>query len=156
MAVAAMAQSGVLGAALPGADARSFPIAVHFGVNDWLARLVVLGGMPESLRLSRSALAQVSLIREELGQLRSPQELGYRHGAKVAKAIILCRAALFETQPPQGWMHDVEVGAKAVFPVAAADLMPDLQGKALGDRLRALEQIWIDSDFAPTKADLLG
>jgi poly(A) polymerase len=155
MAVAAMAQSGVLGAALPGADARAFPIAVHFGVDDWLARLVVLGGTPESLRLSRSELAQVSLIREELGQLRAPQELGYRHGAKVAKAIVLCRAALFETQPPQGWMHDVDVGAKAVFPVAAADLMPDLQGKALGDRLRALEQIWIDSDFAPRKADLL-
>lgn len=156
MAVAAMANSGVLAAALPGADAKALPILVHFGADDWLVRLAVLGGAVESLRLSRVELAQVTLIRKEVGNLRQPQELGYRHGAKIAKAVILCRAALFESTLPTGWQEDVEAGARAVFPVIAADLMPNLQGKALGDRLRVLEQTWIASGFSHSKADLLG
>lgn len=156
MTVAAMAQSGVLAVALPGADARALPIAVHFGVDDWIARLAVLGGDADSLRLSRSELAQLKLIREEVGHLRAAQELGYRYGRVVAKAIVLCRAALFETLPPKGWQDDISIGAAAVFPVTAADLMPNFQGKALGDRLRALEHAWIASGFTRSKADLLG
>jgi poly(A) polymerase len=156
MAVAAMAQSGVLAAALPGADARALPIAVHLGVQDWLTRLAVLGGAVESLRLSRSELAQVTLMREEVGNMRPPQELGYRHGLSLAKSIVLCRAALLETPPSEGWQEAMGKGAKAVFPVAAADLMPNLQGKALGDCLREMEQRWINSGFALSKAELMG
>ena len=46
-------------------------------------------------------------------------------------------------------------GAEAKFPVIAADLMPDYQGKALGDRLRALEIAWIESGFSMSKVDVL-
>jgi poly(A) polymerase len=101
-------------------------------------------------------MAQITLIRNEVGSLRSPQELGYRHGSAVAEAVVLCRAALFETLPPQGWQEKIEKGAGATFPIAAADLMPTYQGKALGDRLRALEQRWIDSGFSASKSELLG
>lgn len=156
IAIAAMAQSGVLAAALPGANAKALPILIHFGVQSWVARLAVLGGAVETLRLSRADLAQVTLIREELGSLRSPKELGYRYGAEVAEKVTLCRAALFETEPPAHWQADVAKGGGAVFPVAAADLMADYQGKALGDQLRSLEQVWIDSGFTLTKDALLG
>jgi poly(A) polymerase len=156
VAVASMAQSGVLAATLPGADARALPILVHLGVAHWLARLAVLGGAVETLRLSRSDLAQVTLIREEIGRLRSATELGYRFGAEVAESVILCRSAMLETLPPPEWKADVLHGVGATFPVLAADLMPGLQGKALGDRLRELEQRWIDSGLALTKAALLG
>ena len=156
MAVACMAQAGVLAASLAGADARALPVLVHLGAQDWLARLAVLGGEPESLRLSRSELARLSLIREEIGSLRSPKELGYRHGFILAEAIILCRAAIFEIDPPELWQADAQMGADAVFPVAAADLMTAYQGKALGDRLRMLEQTWIDSGLMLSKAELLG
>lgn len=156
MAVATMAQAGVLAVALPGADARALPIMVHLGAQSWLARLAVLGGAVESLRLSRSDLATVSLIREEIGNLRSAQELAYRHGAAVAEAVILCRAAVLETPPPENWQADIAKGAAAVFPVAAADLIATYQGKALGDQLRSQEQRWIDSGFTLSKAALLG
>lgn len=156
MAVASMAQSGVLAAALPGAEARALPVLVHLGMADWVPRLAVLGGAAESLRLARSDLAQLNLIRAEVGALRSAQELGYRYGPEVARAVILCRAALLETPPPEGWQAATQQGAEAVFPVAATDLMADFQGKALGDKLRALEQAWIDSGFSLTKPDLLG
>jgi poly(A) polymerase len=156
VAVASMAQSGVLAVALPGADARALPIAVHFGVTSWLARLAVLGGEAQSLRLSRAELAQVTLIREELGIMRSAGELGFRFGVDLAEAVILCRAAMFETPPQSGWQADVALGAASVFPVAAADLIATYQGKALGDQLRRLEQSWIDSGFTLSKTALLG
>lgn len=156
LAVAAMAQSGVLAASLPGSDGKALPILVHFGGQSWLSRLAVLGGAFETLRLSRADLAQVTLIREELGSLRPAQELGYLHGPEVAASIILCRAAMFEAEPPNNWQADIAKGAGAVFPVAAADLIATYQGKALGDRLRSLERRWIDSGFALTQDALLG
>jgi poly(A) polymerase len=156
IAIAAMAQSGVLAAALPGADARALPVLVHYGAGSWLARLAVLGGAVENLRLSRSELAHVTLIRDEMSSLRPAHELGYRHGADLAEAIILCRAAVFETPPPNGWQTAVTQGSTAVFPVAAADLMETYQGKALGDQLRKLEQRWIDSGFTLSHQALLG
>lgn len=156
LAIASMAQSGVLAAALPGADARALPILVHLGGQSWQVRLAVLGGAIETLRLSRTDLAQVTMIREEVGGLKPPRELGYRHGIEIAEAAILCRAALFEAEPPAHWRVDIAKGAAAEFPVAAADLMADFQGKALGDQLRRLEQRWIDSGFALSKAALLG
>ncbi|MDN5786111.1 CCA tRNA nucleotidyltransferase [Pseudorhodobacter sp.] len=155
-AVASMAQAGVLSAALAGSDARALPILVHLGEEDWLPRLAVLGGDSDSLRLSRGEMAQLRLIREEVSALRSAAELGYRHGAVLARSIILCRAALLEMPPPSGWENQISQGSRAVFPIAAADLMPDLQGKALGDALRGMERRWIDSGFRLDKAALLG
>ena len=43
----------------------------------------------------------------------------------------------------------------AVFPVAAADLMPDFTGPALGAKLAELEAQWIASGFSLDKAALL-
>ncbi|WP_050527061.1 CCA tRNA nucleotidyltransferase [Pseudorhodobacter aquimaris] len=155
LAVASMAQSGILAAALPGADARALPIAVHFGLRSWQGRLAVLGGAVETLRLSRSDLAQITLIRKEVGNMRSPAELGYRFGADMAGVITLSRAAMLETPPPENWKAQVQLGAQAGLPISAADLMPAFQGAALGAQLRMLEDRWIASGFALTKADLL-
>lgn len=155
-AVAAMAQSGVLLAALPGANAKALPLAVHFGLKSWQARLAVLGGAIDSLRLSRSDLALVSVVRDEYGNTRQAGELAYRHGLETAEAVILGRAALFEAAPPKDWQNKAQLGAGAKFPVMAADLMPEFQGPALGAELRRLEDRWIKSGFALNKADLLG
>jgi poly(A) polymerase len=42
-----------------------------------------------------------------------------------------------------------------VFPLTAADLMPTLQGAALGEQLRKIEARWLTSDLTLTKAQLL-
>ena len=52
--------------------------------------------------------------------------------------------------------RNVRRRARRLFPVTASDLMPGLQGPALGARLRALETRWIAEDFQPTRDDLLG
>ena len=155
-AIAAMAQSGILAVALPGADATALPLAVHFGAKSWQARLAVLGGAIDSLRLSRTDLAQITLIRDEFASTRGPGELAYRHGLPTTRAIILGRAALFETPPAADWQTQANLGAQANFPIAAADLMPAVQGPALGAKLRDHESRWIASGFTLTKADLLG
>jgi poly(A) polymerase len=53
------------------------------------------------------------------------------------------------------WQTDVARGAASVMPVTAIDLMPDLQGAALGARLKEIEARWLASDLRLTRADFL-
>ena len=159
-AVAAMQAAGVLAAVLPGADARALAPLVHLeGTRTprWLRRLAVLGGedVAVALRLSRAEERHFSLVRDEIGPLRSGPELAFRHGVDVAEDTLLARAALTGTPPPAGWDAALPQAAAARCPVTAADLMPALQGAALGAALRAIEDRWIASGFALTRDDLL-
>jgi len=156
-AMAAMAQSGVLNAVLPGADARALPILVHLGGASWLGRLAVLGGqdVANRLRLTRAETRELGLIRAEIGEVTSPAALGWRYGAEIAQCVVLARAALFEVPPARGWQAEIATGCAATFPVSAADLMPDFQGAALGARLKQLENLWLASGFALSRTELL-
>lgn len=160
-ALAAMGQSGVLAQVLPGASARPMPILVHHEAGaprGWLCRLAVLGGqdVADSLRLSRADATTLDLIRADIGSGFAADALGWRHGAQVAGDILHARAALLETDLPHDWQAAASRGADAVFPVAAADLMPDLKGAALGARLRALQDEWLASGLSLGRAQLLG
>ncbi|GHD98332.1 poly(A) polymerase [Defluviimonas sp. 20V17] len=159
-AIGPMAVIGVLNAVLPGADPRALPPLIHLehGMPPrWLRRLAVLGGeeVSERLRLSRRDSRDLGLVRDEFGTTRPPAELAYRHGADLARDIVLGRAALFETPPPEGWQQAIALGADASFPVRAADLQ-GLEGPALGARLRELEARWIASGFTLDRESLLG
>lgn len=57
--------------------------------------------------------------------------------------------------PPFGWCHAIARATQAVFPLTAADLVPELTGAALGRALRRAEAEWIGSDFTLTRAQLL-
>ncbi|OAN69329.1 poly(A) polymerase [Jannaschia sp. EhC01] len=158
-AVAAMDQTGVLAAVLPGASSRV--LTVLTGLEDGLAldavrRLAALGGedVAERLRLSKADARRLALCREEMGGMSPPGALGYRHGRDAARDVLALRAALLERPSGEDALRAVEDGARAVFPVKAADL-PQVQGKALGDRLKALETAWINSGFSLTKDQLL-
>jgi poly(A) polymerase len=158
-AVAAMAQTGVLAHTLPGADARLLPILVSFETAppDPIRRLVALGGedVSDRLRLSRAEAARLATLRDEMGTPTPPAALAYTHGAEAARDIILLRAALFETPPAPGAEAEIAKGAAAEFPVKPADLMPRLQGPALGAALKEMETRWIASGFTLTRDELL-
>lgn len=159
-AIAAMAQAGVLAHVLPGADPRSLPVLVHLDGDHpprWLRRLAVLGGENASarLRLSRAEAGDLDRLRQTCGSALSPVALGWKLGAELGADAILAHAALLEHPPAPGWQAEVARGAAAKFPVTAADLMPGLTGPALGKRLAALEQRWLDSDLSLDKAALL-
>ena len=160
-AVAAMAQTGVLARVLPGADAVFLAPLVHLeqGLDlppDPLRRLAALGVTDgDALRLSRAQARHLALLADQVAGTAGPGELGYRLGAVTARDVLVLRAALFGTVPDPGALSEAQIGAAAVFPVVAQDLMPGLTGKALGDRLADLEARWIASGFALGKAALL-
>ncbi|MGB7319838.1 MAG: CCA tRNA nucleotidyltransferase [Albidovulum sp.] len=158
--VASMQATGVLARILPGADARSLAPLVHLEQSlspSWLRRLVALGGARQdaALRLSRDDARQLSVMCEAIGTMTGPEELAYRHGQDLARDVVLLRAAILETPLAENWQAKVTKGATAVFPVTSADLMPEIQGKALGLRLKSLESRWIASGFELSREQLL-
>lgn len=162
-AVAVMARVGVLGHLLTGAQARWLAPLIHAESMldlspDPVRRLAVLGGedVADRLRLSKADARKTDLLRDLTGGAQGAAELGYRHGRATALDVIALRAALFETPVNVGDAAIAARGSAATFPVAAADLMPALTGPALGAKLKQLEARWIASDFALTRAQLLG
>ncbi|EPX77471.1 CCA tRNA nucleotidyltransferase [Litoreibacter arenae] len=158
-AVAAMAQAGILARVMPGADTKALPVLVHLEDGAGFTRRVAcLGGedLKDRWRLSKAEAAEIALLRDLIGADTGLAEIAYRHGADAARDVALLRAALFEQPLPDGMQDEVATGAGAVFPVKAADLMPEFSGPALGAKLQELETRWIASGFALTRAELLG
>lgn len=162
-AVAAMAQAPILFHVLPGADAERLPVLVHLeqaaGVApDPIRRLALLGGqeIPDRLRLSKAEGKRLHLLRDGIGSEAGTAELAYRQGPEAARDIELLRAATFEAPLPAALEDDIAAGAKAVFPVKAADLMPRYHGPELGRKLAELERRWIASRFTLDRDALLG
>jgi poly(A) polymerase len=161
-ATAAMAACGALLRLLPGAGSNLLPVLVHVEEaaslpSDWLRRLAALGGEDPSprLKLSRADTARLQRLRDGMEGDMPAQELGYRLGARDALDILALRAALGTREIDPVQAQQALSATHATFPVKAADLMPDLQGPALGERLKTLEDRWIASGFSLTKTELL-
>ncbi len=159
-AVAAMAQAGVLARVLPGGDARALAPLVHLEAGrlpHWLRRLVVLGGanVADRWRLSRADARGLQRLRAAVESGESPAVLGWRLQVDLASDAVLARAALLEMPLPVGWQAEIARGAAAVLPVKPADLMPALQGQALGARLKEIEALWCASDLTAGRDVLL-
>ncbi len=156
-AVASLSATGGLAQILPGATALILPVLVHVEEQAGLAadpirRLVALGGAPvDALRLSKDEVRQIVQIKSDM----SADETAYRFGAKVAVDKLALQAASSGQDIDTNTLQSAQNAAKMKFPIAAADLMPDLQGLALGQALKLAEQRWIASGFTLTKADLL-
>ena len=158
--LAAMAATGVLSHALPGADPRALAPLIHLESGlppRWQRRLASLGGQDpaDALRLSRADAATLMALREAVGNTLSPAALGWTLGAATGADAVLLRAALLQSHLPPDWQADVARGAAARFPITAADLMPALVGPALGRALKALETRWLRSDLRLDRDTLL-
>ena len=157
-AVAAMSQAGVLACVLPGADPRVLAPLVHLDASEpprWLRRLAVLGGDTTDLRLSKAEARDLAALRDAVGSTDTPAALGWRLGKVLGSDALLARAASLGMPPLAEAEAEVQRGANARFPVTAADLMPALQGEALGARLKQLETRWLASDLTLGKDELL-
>lgn len=157
--VASMAQTGVLATILPGADARWLGPLHHFEAGippNWLRRLAAIGGTDpdENLRLSRAEGRDLDELKRYIGTPHSTAALGWLLGHK-AVDVVLLRSAMFETVLPPQWRDEIARGTSARLPVTASDLMPELTGKALGERLRQIENRWLASDLRLERAQLL-
>ncbi len=159
-AVAAMRTAGVLARVLPGSDDRFLGPLVHLEETvppSYLRRLATLGGKDaaEDLRLSKSDARMLDILKKDSGEITRPKTLGYRHGATTGLDILLLRGVMSNTAPTPKDIEDLRLGESLAFPISASDLMPEFEGPALGNKLKELEQTWINSDFMLTKSDLL-
>jgi len=159
-AMASMQQTGVLTHILPGADTGILAQLVHIEGDipaDPIRRLACIGGedLAEKLRLSKAQSRVLELLRDELVSFRSVAEIAYRHGYEIAQNVSLLRANMAGMMVSEDDLNAAKTADQARFPVTAQDLMPAFSGKALGDQLKKLEQVWIDSGFTSTKSDLL-
>lgn len=158
--VAAMHQTGVLTRILPGADPRALAPLVHLEHGlppKWQRRLATIGGTDptDPLRLSRAESATQTAIRDAIGAMQTPAALGWTLGADAATDTLFARAALLDSPLAQNWQAEIARGAAATFPIQAADLMPALQGPALGEALKALQTRWLASNLQLTRSELL-
>ncbi|AVO37863.1 CCA tRNA nucleotidyltransferase [Pukyongiella litopenaei] len=158
--VAGMRATGVLGRVLPGADDTALAPLVHLedalGLTpDPILRLAALVGEAGTLRLSRAQMAALDVFRTGAQGAMPAAELGYRLGVAPALGALALRAACLGLAPDDDARAEAEKGAASVFPVRAADLMPGLRGRALGDRLAELEGDWVASGFTLSRAALL-
>ena len=159
-AVSVMAQTGVLAQVLPGGSALSLgPLLAEEArlglAPDALRRLAVLGANSPDLRLSRAQATRLALLHRLTGSAERAAELGWRHGRDIARDVLALRAASLQQPVSEADLRAADMGAAAKFPLTARDLMPRLQGAALGAALRAAEARWIASGFALTRAQLL-
>ncbi len=161
-AIAVMRQIGVLPTILPGSNDRLLPLIIHMehalGLTPrWINRLAVLGGEspPMRFRLSKADAQELNTVTEAAYAGPALHEVAYRQGAEVAQAALMIRAALSEKEPDLAQLETIKTAATADFPVSAKDLMPKLQGPALGAELKALEDRWIASHFSLSADELL-
>lgn len=161
-AVSAMRTTGVLGIILPGADDNALAPLVHIEASldvapDSIRRLACLGGegAPDRLRLSRKETAHLTSLQSASGLEESPAVLAYRQTYEIARDIILLRSAHLGERPRPDDLEQARVGAMASFPIKAQDLMPQYQGPALGQRMKALEEAWLASRFRLSREELL-
>ena len=153
-AVAAMAQAGILARVLPGADAAGLAPFVHLAPHaDWLARLALLGGDAEGLRLSNAEARMLEALRDGARDGTAPFALGQALGAGRATDALAIRAAL--TGSDVAGLDAARAGAAATFPLAAADLMPGLSGPALGEGLARARALWLEREGRVSRGDLI-
>ena len=161
-AVAGMRACGVLGQILPGANDQSLRLLVHHEETAGIApnalcRLALLGGenTGDILRLSKVQARKLQALTGALETQEKIATLAFTHGAEMAVSVALLRAAVFEQPFDTQAFAQAEHGAQARFPLSAADLMPRYSGPELGQRLRHLQGLWVQSDFTLSRAQLL-
>ena len=159
-AIAVMRQIGLLSMILPGSDDRALAPLIHLEAGmppDPMRRLAALGGEDprDALRLSKAQANMVQLLRTEATGSTAPAALAYMYDQSVARDAMLLRSALLEMPLPPMLETELNAGAQAVFPLTAQDLMPDVQGPALGVALKRLKSDWIASGFSLDKDTLL-
>lgn len=153
--VAAMAQVGILSRILPGADAGPLPVLIHLAPDTgWTTRLALLGGDVGGLRLSNKDAKTVAALATSARDDMSPFALGDILSERAIDALFI-RAALLGHSPDPAALTEARRGAAEVFPLCAADLMPDLQGPSLGAGLKAARDLWRARKGHVAKSELI-
>ena len=158
-ALALMAQTGVLAQVLPGANPRFIGPLIELENGQplrWLRRLAALGGEAPATRW-RLSKAEGKALEDIHAAMALPSliEAGYRLGEAAAVDALLVQCASLQTPPNAEVIANIKAAAQQVFPLKAPYVMDRIPpGKALGQELKRLEKLWIDSGFTLTATEL--
>ena len=168
-----MEQTGVMVKVLPTARLVTPMSALEaverrFGASPSAIRrlaLITRGGDPRdtgrALRLSNEDMADLRARRAPAKLIRSTEDarrLGYERGETAGKDTLFIQHAEEGTMPDVKIIKALDEGAEQKMPVSSKDLMAvgiDA-GPQMGQILKKVEQLWIDSDFVMDKATLIG
>lgn len=161
-AVAVMQQTGVLQRVLPGSDISLLGPVVHLEAAldlppNWRYRLAALGGeeIQTRLRLTNKDAKILNALASSVSDFMPLPEKAYRQGLEVAFGALILRAALANEPLYPASKIPLQNGSQMRFPVSAKDLMPEIEGKALGECLAKLERHWVASEFQLTREELM-
>lgn len=173
LALDMMEQTGVLIKVLPTVRTAP-PIAAleglerRFGLTpDPIRRLALMtrGSEPRdtgrALRLSNENMADLRARRAPstlVETMEDARRLGYERGQVAGKDTLFILHAEENTTPDVKLIKALDEGADQKMPVSSKDLMAlgiDA-GPALGEMLKKVEKLWVDSDFVMDKATLIG
>jgi len=173
LALDMMEQTGVLIKVLP--TARTTPpmaamenLERRFGLSpDPMRRLAMItrGADPRdtgrALRLSNDNMTDLRARRAPTGLVKTTEDarrLGYERGQVAGKDTLFIQHAEENTTPDVKVIKALNEGAEQKLPVSSKDLMAigiDA-GPAMGEMLKKVEKLWVDSDFVMDKATLIG
>ncbi len=162
-ATAAMAQSGVLSSLLAGSETSTLAALValeqaHEIPPRWQRRLAALGGAAAetSMRLSRFEGRELATLQAAIASPETPRQLAQRFGESAAVDAVLINSARSGFDLPDDLRELARSGASERFPISAADLFGIVPaGPEMGHRLELLRAVWIASDMALSRAQLL-
>ena len=156
----AMSEVRILEHVLPNASLETFTdlIALESGAQgNWIRRAADLTDfdLNTTWRLSKKEATRLKRLQTLLQHPPELFEVAYRDGKEMAEDLNMIQTARNRTATPQNADQQIAKGASATFPVKAADLGEGYSGRAIGDRLKALEKHGISSEFSLTRDELL-
>lgn len=152
-----MNETGVLQQILPGAGIDLFNALLRVeDPPDWVLRLATLQADDPrtALRLGNRTFENIARLQNLAGRDDSLERVAYTHGTQLARQLALYRLALGHSISPD-WAQRINHAQSQKLPICAADLMPAMNGPALGIALRAADEHWIETGFQASRDELL-
>ena len=129
-----------------------------FKINiNWLGRLLSLQVTQEeeSLKLTRCEFKFLKQTKSAIENQIHVIEFSYYNGVENGKIYSILQNFRHNIILSKNLLNQINSLATKKFPITAKDLMPEINGKKLGEALRSLEDRWIKSNFTLSKKDLL-
>ena len=163
-----MVQTGIWEMLLPGSESkflrelvdleRQHGVYARRGCIDAaIRRLATIGSasLADKLRISRKLQNRWQNLRKAIDSRLGAAALAHELGAIEARDAVLVRAAVGGIAIESNFEFEIARGSKEQFPVRPRDLMPELQGAALGGMLSYMKKEWLASGLELTGEELL-
>lgn len=129
-----------------------------FKINiNWLGRLLSLQVTQEEerLKLTRCEFKFLKQTKSAIENQIHVLEFSYYNGVENGKIYAILQNFRHNIILSKNLLNQINSLATKKFPITAKDLMPEINGKKLGEALRSLEDRWIKSNFTLSKKELL-